>query len=282
MALQEKLYDLSEQTEELIASSQPHGLLEVAGAEHRGASTRGGREVTHGFADHVRRESRNRRGADVPETREERRVWEGEVIHSRLVFQAFQASQFDPRVVHSADFEILRWRNKDADLRQDAHIGNHLLTIHVSTFGDVHTSTNTSESVSAILFHQLGGLAHSVTKPKPDHANMQTSKSLSSAVLRNLPCSCTKNLENDTYFVFEPLPLSQTWTTSDRGEVSVREDNSGLTSDSLTKKGALAGSSFHCLGRPRKNLPGPSSPLLRRHHTNSMAISSFSISLAAL
>ena len=74
MALLEKLYDLSEQTQELITSSQPHGLLEVAGAEPRGTSTRGGREVRHGFGDHVRRDARNCRGADVPETREESRV----------------------------------------------------------------------------------------------------------------------------------------------------------------------------------------------------------------
>ena len=38
VALQEKLNDLREQIEELIASSQAHGLLEVAGAEPRGTS----------------------------------------------------------------------------------------------------------------------------------------------------------------------------------------------------------------------------------------------------
>ena len=59
MALQEKLNDLREQTEELIESSQAHGFLEVAGAEPRGTSSGCRRKVRHGLPDHL---GRSRKG----------------------------------------------------------------------------------------------------------------------------------------------------------------------------------------------------------------------------
>ena len=65
MALQEKLNDLREQTEELFASCQAHGLLEVARAEPRGTSTRCRRKVRHGFPDRVGRNARAAAGPMV-------------------------------------------------------------------------------------------------------------------------------------------------------------------------------------------------------------------------
>ena len=66
--------------------------------------------------------------------------------------------------------------------------------------------------------------------------------------------------------------------------MSVREDNSGLTSDSLTKKSALAGSSFHCLGRPRKNffdfVGGP--VRTKRRHRATVCFGAFSHQLQGL
>ena len=68
MALQEKLNDLREQTEEPIASSQAHGILDVAGAEPRGTSSGCRRKVRHGFPDHVGRYARGTSRADGSET----------------------------------------------------------------------------------------------------------------------------------------------------------------------------------------------------------------------